>query len=194
MRTRPQAQGLFPIAVMLLLVGLTFWLQQAVMTKESRSDTLLRHDPDFIVDNFTVRRFSPAGDLQHTLVASRMVHYPDDDTSVASEPRVTFLKGPRPTRLTAKQALIAADAREVELIGSVRGVREATASDPEIVFTSDRLTIFPDDELARTATAVTVTQGASVIRGVGLEADNKTQTYQLDSQVSATIEKKNPRR
>ncbi|MCB1892877.1 MAG: LPS export ABC transporter periplasmic protein LptC, partial [Rhodocyclaceae bacterium] len=39
--------------------------------------------------------------------------------------------------------------------------------------------------------AVTITQGASVVRGIGMEADNKTQVYQLLSQVNSTIEKKN---
>jgi lipopolysaccharide export system protein LptC len=36
---------------------------------------------------------------------------------------------------------------------------------------------------------VTIVQGASIIRGVGMEADNKTQIYQLLSQVNSTIEK-----
>jgi lipopolysaccharide export system protein LptC len=37
---------------------------------------------------------------------------------------------------------------------------------------------------------VTIVQGASIIRGVGMEADNKTQIYQLLSQVNSTIEKR----
>jgi hypothetical protein len=79
---------------------------------------------------------------------------------------------------------------EVALVGDVRGVRAATAADPEIVFTTTHLTVFPDDEVARTNAAVTITREASVIRGVGMEADNKTQLYQLHSQVNSTIEKK----
>lgn len=185
-----QGQRLFPIALMLLLVGLTFWLQYVTAVKEQYSDSLLRHDPDYIVENFTLRRFSPTGGLQNTLVSRKMVHYPDDETTVATEPRMSFFKGPRPTHLTAKQGLVGPDAREVELIGDVRVVREATSTDPEIVFTTSRLTVFPDNEVARTTAAVTLTQGASVIRGVGLEADNKTQIYQLLNQVNSTIEKK----
>jgi lipopolysaccharide export system protein LptC len=84
----------------------------------------------------------------------------------------------------------APDAREVELVDDVRAVREATRTDPEIVFTTSHLTVFPDDEVARTSAPVTMVQGASVIRGVGMEADNKTQIYQLLSQVNSTIEKK----
>jgi lipopolysaccharide export system protein LptC len=107
-----------------------------------------------------------------------------------TEPQMSFFKGPRPTYLTAKQGLVGPDAREVTLVGNVRGTRAATATDPEIVFTTSHLTVFPDDEVARTNAAVTITQGASVVRGVGMEADNKTQVYQLLSQVNSTIAKK----
>jgi lipopolysaccharide export system protein LptC len=183
-------QSLFPIALLTLLVGLTFWLQRATEIRNPYSDSMLRHDPDYFADNFTLRRFAPTGGLQNTLVAKRMVHYPDDETTVVTEPQMSFFKGPRPTYLTAKQGLVGPDAREVTLVGNVRGTRAATATDPEIVFTTSHLTVFPDDEVARTNAAVTITQGASVVRGVGMEADNKTQVYQLLSQVNSTIAKK----
>lgn len=191
MKFMPRGQNLFPIALMVMLVGLSFWLQRASDIKDPHSDSLLRHDPDYYAENFTVRRFAKTGDLQSTLVAKKMVHYPDDETTVVTDPQMVFLKGPRPTHLSAKQGLIGPDAREVALVGNVRSVRAASATDPEIVVTTTHLTVFPDDEVVRTTAAVTITQGASVVRGVGLEADNKTQIYQLLSQVNSTIEKKN---
>lgn len=184
-----RSQTVFPIALLLLLVGLTFWLKRATEAEGLFSDSLLRHDPDYFAENFTVRRFDKTGLLQNRMTAKRMVHYPDDDTSVVAEPKILFLKGPRPTHLSANQGLIASDAREVVLIGNVRSVREATQTDPEIVLTTSRLTIFPDDEVTRTDAAVTITQGPSIIRGVGMEADNKTLIYQMN-QVNSTIEKK----
>lgn len=190
MKFMPRSQSLFPIALMVFMVGLTVWLQRATELKGNFSDSLLRHDPDYYAENFTLRRFAPTGGLQSTLVSKKMVHYPDDETTVVTEPVMTFFKGPRPTNLTAKQGLVGPDAREVALVGNVRGVRAATATDPEIVFTSTHLTVFPDVEVMRTTAAVTITQGASVVRGVGMEADNKTHIYQLLSQVSSTIDKK----
>lgn len=190
MKFKPRDQGLFQIALMTLLVGLTFWLQRAAELPDGFSDTLLRHDPDYFAENFTVRRFDNSGVVQNMLVAKKMVHYPDDDTTVATEPQMSFLKGPRPTRITALQGLIGPDAGEVALVGNVRGVRAASATDPEIVFTTTHLTVFPDDEVARTNAAVKFTQGASVIHGTGMEADGKTQIYKLHNQVNSTIENK----
>lgn len=190
MKFKPRGQGLFQIALMTLLVGLTLWLQRAAELTDGFNDTLLRHDPDYYAENFTVRRFDSTGAVQNMLVAKKMVHYPDDDTTVATEPQMSFLKGPRPTRITALQGLIGPDAGEVTLVGNVRGVRAATATDPEIVFTTTHLTVFPDDEVARTNAAVTFAQGASVIHGIGMEADGKSQIYKLHNQVNSTIENK----
>jgi lipopolysaccharide export system protein LptC len=190
MTIKPRGQGLFQIAVLGLLVGLTFWLQQATELPDGYRDTLLRHDPDYFAENFTLRRFDGTGSLQNMLMAKKMVHYPDDDTTLVTEPQMSFLKGPRPTRITAREGLIGPQGGEIALVGNVRGVRAATATDPEIVFTTTHLTVFPDDEVARTDAAVTLVQGASVIRGVGMDADGKSRTYRLHNQVNSTIEKK----
>jgi lipopolysaccharide export system protein LptC len=185
-----RVQSLFPIALLTLLVGLTFWLERATELKRPGSDSLLRHDPDFFVDNLRLRSFSPTGELQSTLAATKMVHYPDDETTLVSEPRVWFLKGPRPTQLTAQQGLVAPDGRQVVLVGNVRGVREATKTDPQLVLTTTHLTLLPDDDMMRTNAPVTVIQGASVVRAVGFEADNKSKIIQLLSQVNSTIQMK----
>ena len=107
-----------------------------------------------------------------------------------SEPRVWFLKGPRPTQLTSQQGLVAPDGRQIVLVGNVRGVREATKTDPQLVLTTTHLTLLPDDDMMRTNAAVTITQGASVVRAVGFEADNKSKIIQLLSQVNSTIQMK----
>ncbi|MDR2239193.1 MAG: LPS export ABC transporter periplasmic protein LptC [Zoogloeaceae bacterium] len=190
MKLKPRGQGLFPIAMMSLLVGLTFWLQQMTELKGERSDALLRHDPDYYAENFSMRRFDRNGNLQNMLIAKKAVHYPDDDTMVVTEPRIAFLNRARPMHVTAAQGLVGPQGGEIALIGNVRGVRAATAKNSESVFTTTHVTVLPDDEVARTGAAVTITQGASVIRGVGMEADNKKQIYLLRSQVNSTIDKK----
>jgi lipopolysaccharide export system protein LptC len=185
-----RTQSLFPIGILTLLAGLTFWLEHVTQVETPRDDGKTRHDPDYIAENFTVRRFGPQGGLQNTLAAQKMVHYPDDDTTLVSEPRVSTFGGLRPSHLSAREALVGPDGREVVLIREVRGRREATAKDPELVFATSTLTAFPDDEVVRTAAPVVITQGASVIRGTGLEADNRTAIYKLLGQVTSTIERR----
>ena len=41
-----------PLAVLVLLVALTLWLNQLVRAPAARDDGTLRHDPDAIVEKF----------------------------------------------------------------------------------------------------------------------------------------------
>ncbi len=180
--------SLLPLLLVAVLAGLTFWLARISESGSVDRSGKSRHDPDFIVENFTVRRFDAEGSLQHTLASLRMEHFPDDDSTVVTEPRITFHRS-APTQLSANSAWVSKDAKEVRLEGNVRLVRSA-ADSPETVVTTSRLNILPDDEVARSDAAVTVAQGRSVINGTGLRVDNKSQTTTLLGPVRGTIVRK----
>ncbi len=63
-----------------------------------------------------------------------------------------------------------------------------------MTFASSELTVYPDDELARTSAPVTLTQGRSVVSGVGMEADNLKRIFQLHDRVRATIYQQDKKR
>lgn len=180
------AGSLFPLLLVGVLAGLTFWLQRITEPQSADRSGRDRHDPDFIVDTFTVRRFNAEGALQHTLAATRMLHYPNDDTTMVVAPRVTFHSTP-PSQLTAEQALVSKDAQSVRLERNVRLSRGAEAGGLSTEITTTRLDIVPDLETASTDTPVTITQGRSVVTGSGLTADNKTQQTTLFGPVRGTI-------
>ena len=77
---------LFPVIVLLILAGLSFWLQSTVDRGETKNDGKFRHDPDATAENFTVRRFGENGQVKYRLTAPYLVHYPDDDTSEVKSP------------------------------------------------------------------------------------------------------------
>lgn len=183
-----RTQALFPLGVLTLLAALTFWLENAVHGPEARKDGKNRHDPDFIVENFTLKRFNAEGNLQHTLRAVKMIHYPDDDTTTVDQPDLAYTGGAEPARARAKQALVSPDGEQVVLVGDVVAVREAGDQGDATTLTTSVLTVFPDDEISRTGEPVTITRGRSVIHGVGLEANNLTGIASLLGQVRGTIE------
>jgi len=59
---------------------------------------------------------------------------------------------------------------------------------------SPDLTVFPDDEKAFTKSPVLITQGQSWLKGVGLQVDNRAQTYILESQATALLESKHAKK
>lgn len=177
-----RAATLFPLLLAGLLAGMTYWLEIASRPPAGARDGKTRHDPDYFVENFTVQRFGPEGSLQHTLRATSMRHYPDDDSTVVITPDVTWHRTPI-TYLTAREALLDSEGTHVQLIDDVRVVRAGIRGRPDSVLTTSHLDVWPDDERASNAVPVTITQGASRVDGSRLQADNKTATYVLDGPV-----------
>lgn len=180
-RANPAAT-LFPLLLAGLLAGMSYWLELASRAPTTTNDGKSRHDPDFIVKNFEVRRFDPQGNLQHTVVADLMRHYPDDDSTVVLSPRITYHRNP-PTFINAREAQISSKGEHVTLIDDVRVTRTGVSSKPDTVLTTTRLEAWPDDEIAKSNVPVTITQGQTNVRGSGLSVDNKTSFYTLDGPV-----------
>lgn len=181
---RPGISSLFPILLMGLLAAMTFWLERAAQLAPS-SNAAQRHDPDYFIENFTVERFDPQGKLQHTIVAKYMQHYPDNDSTDVTTPHITFHKT-RQTVVTADTANIDSGGKTVVLNGHVR-VLSNNPKGPPTEITSTTMTVFPDDEIAQTKAAVTITQGKSVLHGSGMHANNKTKIATLHGRATGTI-------
>jgi lipopolysaccharide export system protein LptC len=180
------AGSLFPLLLIGVLAALTFWLQRVSEGPAGDRSGRNRHDPDFIIDNLSLRTFGSAGQLQHTLKAERMMHYPDDDTTTVAAPRVMFHSTP-PTQLSADRALVSKDAVQVRLERNVRLVRGGRDGSLPLEAATERLDVVPDLETASTDVPVTITQGRSVVTGRGLVADNKTRQTMLFGPVRGTI-------
>lgn len=187
---RPTSATLLPLALLTLLAGATFWLERATKVDGGSMSGNTRHDPDFIIDKFTTRRFNLDGGLQHSLTAQKMMHYADDDTTEVALPAVTYFAHQPPTQLNARQAWVSKDGKEVRLFNDVRMVRAASGDKPELVVSGSELSILPDDEIARTDMPVTIANGRSLLHGNGLEADNRTHIFILLGRAQGTIYKK----
>lgn len=179
--------SLFPITLMVLLVGLTTWLQHATDLDQPRNDGKQRHDPDFTAENFTVRQFDAEGKVKYSLNGSRMVHYADDESTDVTEPRLTYLASAPPLHLQAKWAKVSKDGEIVDLRDDVFGRREAAGGDAEMTFRTTELRVIPDDEFASTDAPVTLTQGPTVIKGLGMDADNLKRQFMLRERVTGII-------
>lgn len=177
-----RAATLFPLLLAGLLAGMTYWLDITSRPPPGARDGKSRHDPDYLVEHFTVQRFGPEGNLQHTLHATSMRHYPDDDSTTVVAPDLTWHRLPV-THITAREAQLDSEGKHVQLIDDVRIVRTGLQEKPGTVLTTTRLDIWPDDEIASNAVPVTIVQGRSRVDGSRLHADNRTATYVLSGPV-----------
>ena len=188
-RKRDRASRLFPLVLMLALAAASFWLERAVRSPEHDQSAKLRHDPDFIAEDFGIIKMNTAGKPEYTLFAERMLHYPDDESTSVVAPRlVQRPDNEAPTFIRADRGLVSKNGDEASFYGNVVVVREAGHGRSELRVQTDYLQIVPDLNLARTDRPVIVSEGRSRLSGVGMEFNNKTRHFSLQSQVRGTFD------
>jgi len=194
--------ALFPLSILLALTLLTFWLRYATELDEPRRDGKHRHDPDYIVSDAVLRKIDANGQLKYTLRAAEARHFPDDDTTDLLKPHLTQQptqqpdqsKKKAPVTVSADKGHLSNDNKRVDLTDNVFIHRPATDRDEELTASMPDLTVFPDDERAVTKSPVVLTKGRSWVKGVGMQVDNKAQTYLLESQVTGLLDRKPARK
>ena len=183
-----------PLGVLALLVGLTAWLDQLVQPAAPRADGKGRHDPDLVVENFSARKLGPDGRVLYTLAARKMVHYPDDNSSLldalafdAYEPRQ-----PR-VAITADRGRLESGTDRVWVEGNVLVRREAAEKIEPLQLATDRVLILPDEGVARTKSDVRIESPSGHAVAAGFLLDNRARTLMLEK-VLATYKPPRPPR
>jgi lipopolysaccharide export system protein LptC len=174
---------LFPLALMLSLALLTFWLERTVREDETKPPTR-RHDPDYIVVNFTTTTYNRDGVAESTLSAERMLHFPDDDTTELHGPRVVQTKPSEPRiTVSAARGQLSRDGDEIFLYDNVVLEREALAERSAVRMTTSFLHIVRDRSLVRTDRPVEIVEEGRALSGRGMEYNNQSGTFSLHADV-----------
>ncbi len=185
----------FPVVLLAAFAALTFWLDRQMNPNAQVSDGRARHDPDYIVENFSATRIGPDGIPQYTLSARRMVHYPDDDTTFLEAPKlVNFAKSGATLTATSKTAMLSSDGEHAYLTDDVRLIRSAYANKDELKVETSYLHVIPNQDIAKTDKPVQISDTNTRITSVGLEFNNQTRILKLLSNVRGTYETSQPTR
>ncbi len=181
----------FPLILAGLLALITYWVSQVVEQQSPRIDGSNRHDPDYTMNNFVTTQTDKTGQLRYILVATEMVHYPDDDSTVLQRPRFTQYTINKPyTQIQALRGYVSSKGEEIELVDNVKVVRPAFADKGEMQVLTEKLVIFPNEEIAKTNNPVVITQAPkTVIHATGMIYDKKNQTVQLLKKVKVHYER-----
>jgi len=173
-----------PLIPLLLLLGATYWLNLQVQSPGSSSNKNLRHDPDYVMDNFTATTLDEKGKIRFLMSAKKMWHYPDDDVTLLEAPRLESLANELvPIKMSALTGEISSKGEEVLLRNDVIIVRPAFANRSELTFKTEYLRVFPNKDFADTNQAVTLLEANSTLHAVGMELDNKTRSIKFLSSV-----------
>jgi lipopolysaccharide export system protein LptC len=185
---RFSAARLFPLLLMFALALITFYLERAVRI-EDRHPSLQRHDPDYLLNNFTTTTYDKQGRVLSVLTAAKMLHYPDDDSTELAAPRMVQSRpgGPRFT-VTAERGVLSSGGDEVFLYDNVVLVREPDGLRPRARISTSFLHVLPDRGLARTDKAVAIEEERRSLTGRGLEYHNESSELLLRHDVRVRLE------
>jgi lipopolysaccharide export system protein LptC len=178
-----------PILLLAGLATLTYWLDQVVEPQAEARDGSARHDPDIVVENLSAMQMGLSGAPRYAVVAKRMLHYPDDKTTLLEFPQLThFDEAEVPVTIRSDEGELSANGKDAYFRGNVLVRRPASAEEEEMTLATTFLHVIPDQDLARTDQEVTLTKGDSVVKSVGLEFNNATRDVKLLSRVRGTFQ------
>ena len=184
---------LFPLGLMLSLALLTFWLDRTVRNEESHP-SLHRHDPDYVVSNFSIVSYGPAGVPESMLSARKMVHYPDDDSTELQAPRLLQTKpGEAPMTLTADRGAMSQDGEDTFLYDNVLLVRGAIPQQPEMRIETSFLHLVRTRSLVRTDREIAIREEGRYLTGRGMEYNNGTRVLNIRDNVRGRFEQRKTR-
>lgn len=179
----------FPVILLLLLVALTGWLDSRVRLPERQAISAAEKDPEFYMEGFMAIRMNPDGTRRYELAGTRLTHYSDESGSLLASPSLLYYDYERaPLKVRSDTAEVEDGGDNVYFRGNVTVSRPAYGSNPPLGVATDYMHVMPDKEIAQTDQPVTMTEGNSTARSVGLEFDNKTMKIRLLSTVTAHYE------
>ena len=184
-----QASSYLPLLLMAFLALGTWWLVKNTPQAEvERAAAPPRHEPDYVMSKFVVRRFAPDGAMRAQIEGDVMRHYPDTDTLEIDNPRIRAVSPDgRVTLANARMAVSNGDGSEVQLQGGARVVREGRPGEDPVQFRGEFLHAFLNTEQVRSHLPVTMTRGGMELHGDALEYDHLDRVVQLKGRVTATF-------
>lgn len=124
MTTLLRNENFILISVFATLTILSLWLQFVLLNPGEKSEEAkLTHDPDYYVENFTATGMDPDG-IKYVLEAERLVHYPDDGSSLLDNPHVIQYESEQaPRHIYAESGWLSGDGKDILLTENVRVIQ-----------------------------------------------------------------------
>ena len=194
-RGRERLAAWLPALLMGLFALGTWWLvRSAPDLTASLPSRSLGTDPDYRMQDFSVRNFDAGGQLQTELLGAVGRHYPNTDTLEVDAPRMRmFDTQGRLSTGRAERGLASDDGMDIQLFGDAELVRSATEASadqparPRLAFRGPYLHIERQAEQLSSDQPVELLRGPDRFTGQGLDYDHESGVALLHGRVHGTL-------
>ncbi len=178
-----------PVILLLLLAGLTWWLDAKIRNQLDANTPNTSSYPDFYVIGYQATRMNQLGEKLYSLEGNKLEHYALQKLSSLSLPVLMYYSGlDGPISFASEKARLINNGEHVYFEGNVEINRPKNDSQRELTIKTSHIHIIPDEETAVTDKEIFLNIGNSKLSAVGLEFNNKTRIINLLSQVQANYE------
>jgi lipopolysaccharide export system protein LptC len=188
-RTLDRLTIYLPLFLFAILALGSWWLVRSVPElTPSGLDPQLRQDPDFRLDQFTVKSFDASGRLTREISGQSATHFPATQSLHIEGVRI-LAENEVGTRLTAqaKKGISREAEQQVTLSGEATAVRQADKQGPRVELRGDTLTAWLQEERLVSDQPVRITRGSDVFSAQTMNFDVRSGQYELQGQVRAVL-------
>ena len=154
------------------LGALTFWIWQQLDEDQTPVAKAKDHEPDYYLEKMIRTSLDETGQVRNVLYADVVLHFPDDDSTELTKPRMEIYNGrSEPWYVIAESGWVSSGNEVVLLHGEVEIWRQGDAGVREFEVLTSELTILPEEKYAETDDPATITSPSTVTTSVGLRAN-----------------------
>ncbi len=174
-----------PLVILLLLAGLSFWIEQSVQLT-ANGDAVTQTDPEGIMENFNALRTDLQGKPVQRLSAKRLKHYSGSKRTEMEAPHLVQLDAQSGNvSTTAREAQVSADGNQIDLRGDVNVLRDARPGQSAMTLRTAHLLAFPARKLMRAPGAISIKDQQLDLRAGAMEYDTARRLITLTGRVHA---------
>jgi lipopolysaccharide export system protein LptC len=174
-----------PMAVLVMLALLTFWIDQSVKEAGNRNGINM-DEPDSIVENFLAVGTDEAGVPRYRLSANRLRHYSGNKMTLLDNPNLAHIHAKQgELRISARNASVNPGGEKVIFTGEVNLLRPANGGRKEMSMKTSYLEVLTEKSEVLTREPVIIQQPGMQVTANGLHLNTNTRVLKLKGRVKA---------
>ncbi|PUE33559.1 LPS export ABC transporter periplasmic protein LptC [Limnohabitans sp. Jir72] len=178
-----------PLILMGFLALASWWLVRSmpVMVRIDENKPL-RKDPDYRLENFSVKSFDTTGRMTREVLGDKGRHFPDVDDMHIDNVRV-YSESDTGVKIyaQAQTGIATGDGERVTLIGNAQAIRPADAQSPRTELRGERLVALAKENRLLSSDPVEITRDKDVFTALTLNFNSKSGIYLLEGRVRGML-------